>query len=37
MKDDYTTNSHFLTRDISLYKVGRMYFLNLEVKGLIQH
>ena len=33
MKDDYTTNSRCLTHT-SLQKVGRMYFLNLVVKGL---
>ena len=32
--DDYTANSHYLTIYISLQKVGRMYFLNLGVKGL---
>ena len=34
MKDDCTTNSHYPTSHISLSKVGRMYFLNLGVKGL---
>ena len=33
MKDDYTTNSHFITKYISLQKVGRMHFLNPGVKG----
>ena len=35
MKDDYTTNSRYLTHTSPLQKVGRMYFLNLGVKGLI--
>ena len=34
MKDDYTTNSHYLTYTFLFRKVGRMYFLNLGVKGL---
>ena len=34
MQDDYTTNSHYPHLYNSLYKVGRMYFLNLWVKGL---
>ena len=34
MKDDYTTNSHYLTNTFLFRKVGRMYFLNLGVKGL---
>ena len=34
MKDDYTTNSHYLTYTLLFRKVGRMYFLNLEVEGL---
>ena len=34
MKDDYTTNSHYLTHIFLFRKVGRMYFLNLGVKGL---
>ena len=34
MKDDYTTNSHYLTYTFLFGKVGRMYFLNLGVKGL---
>ena len=34
MKDDYTTNSHYITYTFSLYEVGRMYFLDLGVKGL---
>ena len=34
MKDDYTTNSHYLTYAFILRKVGRMYFLNLGVKRL---
>ena len=33
MKDYFTTNSHYLSYT-SLYKVGRMYFLNLGLKGL---
>ena len=33
MKDDYATNSHYLTYTVSVWKVGRMYFLNLGVKG----
>ena len=35
MKDDYTTNSHYLTYTFLFRKVGRMYSLNLGVKGLI--
>ena len=35
MKDDYTTNSHYpLTYTFISWKVGRVYFLNLGVKGL---
>ena len=34
MKDDYTTNSHYLTHTFLFRKVGRMYFLNLGAKGL---
>ena len=34
MKDDYTTNSHYLTYTFLLRKVRRIYFLNLRVKGL---
>ena len=34
MKDDYTTNSHYLTLHICLLNVGRMYVLSLGVKGL---
>ena len=33
MKDDYTTNSHYLTYIFLFRKVGRMYFFNLGVKG----
>ena len=36
MKDDYNTNSHYLTYTFLFRKVGRMYFLNLGVKGLMQ-
>ena len=28
MKDDYTTNSHYITYTFSVGKVGRMYFLS---------
>ena len=35
MRDDYTTNSHYLTPTFLFRRVGRMYFLNLGVKGLI--
>ena len=28
MKDDYTTNSHYLTHTFLFRKIGRMYFLN---------
>ena len=35
MKDDYTTNSHYITYTFIFRKVGRMYFFNLGVKGLI--
>ena len=31
MKDDYTTNSHYLIYTFLFRKVGRMYFLNLGV------
>ena len=34
MKDDFTTNSHSLAHAFLFRKVGRMYFLNLGVKGL---
>ena len=34
MKDDYSTNSHYLTYTFSLWEVGRMYISNLGVKGL---
>ena len=34
MKDDYNTNSHYLTYTFLFKKVGRMYFSNLGVKGL---
>ena len=34
MKDDYNTNSHYLTYTFLFRKVVRMYFLNLGVKGL---
>ena len=34
MNDEYTTNSHYLTYTFFFKKVGRMYFLNLGVKGL---
>ena len=34
MNDDHTTNSHYLILYISLQKVGRMHFLNFEVKEL---
>ena len=34
MKGDYATNSHHLTHTFLFRKVGRMYFLNLGVKGL---
>ena len=33
MKDDYTINSDYLTYRLLFRKVGRMYFLNLGVKG----
>ena len=33
MKDDYTTNSQYITYTFSFRKVGRMYFLSLGVKG----
>ena len=33
MRDDYTTNSHYLTYTFLFRKVGRMYILNVEVKG----
>ena len=33
MKDDYSTNSNYVTYTFSLQKVGRMYFMNLEAKG----
>ena len=34
MKDDFTTNSHYLIYTFLFRKVGRMYFVNLGVKGL---
>ena len=34
MRDDYTTNSHYLTYTFLFEKVERVYFLNVEVKGL---
>ena len=34
MKDDYNTNSHYLTYTFIFRKVGIMYFLNLGVNGL---
>ena len=34
MKDDYTTNSHSLTHTFIFRKVGRMFLLNVGVKGL---
>ena len=34
MKDDYTTNSHYLTYTFILKGDGRMYFLSLGVKAL---
>ena len=34
MKDDCTTNSHYLMHTFVFEKVGRMHFLNLGVKGL---
>ena len=34
MRDDNTTNSHYLTHTFLLRKLWRMYFLNLGVKGL---
>ena len=36
MKGDFTTNSHYLVYTFLFRKVGRMHFLNLGVKGLIQ-
>ena len=35
MKDDYSTNSCYLTHTFSLSNVGRMYLLSLGVKGSI--
>ena len=35
MKDDNTTDSHYLTYTFLFRKVRRMLFLNLGVKGLI--
>ena len=34
MKDDYATNSHYLTYTFLFERCGRMYFLSLGVKGL---
>ena len=34
MKDYYATNSHYLTCTFLCRRVGRIYFLNLRVKGL---
>ena len=36
MKDDCTTNSHYLMYTFLFRKVGRMHFLNLGVKGLTE-
>ena len=36
MKDDYTTNSQYITYIFSFRQVGRKYFLSLGVKGLIR-
>ena len=36
MKDECTTNSRYLSYAFSLSKVGRMYILSLEVKGLTE-
>ena len=33
MKDDYTSNSHYLSYTFSLNRGRRMYFLSLGVKG----
>ena len=35
MKDDYTTNSHYLTYTFLFRGLGECYFLNLGVRGLI--
>ena len=35
MKDDYTTNSHYLTITFLFRRAGEMYILNLGVKGLL--
>ena len=37
LKDDYTTNSHYLTHTFLFRKVGRTSFLNLGVKGVMLH
>ena len=34
MKDDYVTNSHYLTHTPSLQLLGECTFVNLGVKGL---
>ena len=36
MKDDYATNSHYVTYTFLFKKVGRMWFLNLGVKRLMR-
>ena len=33
MKDDYTTNSRYITHTIAFWKVGRIHFLSSGVKG----
>ena len=35
MKDDYSTNSHYLTYTLFYRRLGELFFLNLGVKGLI--
>ena len=34
LPDDYTTNFHYITYTFLFWRFGRMYFLNLGVKGL---
>ena len=36
LKDDSCTSSHYLTYTFLLKRFGRMYFLSLGVKGLME-
>ena len=37
MRDDFTSNSYYLTYTFLLKRLGRMYFSNLGVKGFREH